>query len=85
MRHWERGPAAVFGVGRGWLPILKVCTLLKLLLKDDPETQLPSEICELKNWMEKDLVDMHVENCEKGIWVAFPAVGFYGGSNEGLG
>ena len=51
MKHWERGPAAVFGVGRGWLPILKVCTLLKLLLKDDPETQLPSEICELKNWM----------------------------------
>ena len=82
--HWERGDAAVFGVGRGWLRILKVCTLLKLLLKGCPETQIPSEICELKNWMAKDLVDMHVENGEKGIWITLSAVGFHRGPDKGL-
>ena len=84
MTHWERGHVAVVGAGRGRVPILKVCTLLKPLLKGYPETRLPSEICELKTWMVKYLVDMHVEHSEKGKWIAFLAVGFYCGSNKGL-
>jgi hypothetical protein len=30
----------------------------------------------------EDLVDVHVEHGEESIWIAFLAIGLYGGSNE---
>jgi hypothetical protein len=32
----------------------------------------------------EDLVDVHVEHGEESIWIAFLAIGLYGGPNERL-